>query len=413
MRLNLQTKFLIGVMTVFSIVIAAGVFWLFHDQQRRVDEAASKNLNQIEALIEATGTYVRDVIRPVVEGKTDEFLPEVESATVVARGIFDRYAKRYPNYSFKEAADNPLNLRSKADSFEEELLRKFRADRGLKRLTLSETDEKGRRWSIASTPMVVEKDCLRCHGSPDNAPAKIVALYGRDHGYGWKVGDVAAALTVRVPTDSLHAELKVITARTLVFFAVLGVALAGMTWFCARRLVCLPVERMGMHMLSIAENGAYHQKLSEAERNDEVGESAKAFNHVLTVVERSLADLREANESLEARVAERTTEIARSNAQLAAIHATSMDCVMVMDQQGCITEFNPAAERTFKCKREDVIGRNMIGMCIAPIEHRRLKENLRDLIEHPNCPTGGVQSEVGAVRSDGEEFCAELVVHVI
>jgi PAS domain S-box-containing protein len=412
MRLRLQTKLLLGLLAVLLLVSAAGGWFLLRYQKQEFAGDVAGDLERSRAFMEATRSYVKEVVRPALDKESHEFMADVESSTRVARGVFERYAKNYPDYRFKEAADNPLNLLNKADSFEEGILRRFRADRGLKQITTFLPDGHGSAWYVSATPIVVERSCLRCHDTPDAAPREILARYGREHGFGWEIGDVAAALTVRVPTAKLQAEQALFRKTVIVWVVALAAALMLVIWLCARQLVWLPMFRMSMHMYSIAENSAYHQKLPEASRSDELGASAKAFNHVLTVVERSMADLREANESLETRVAERTTEIASSNAQLAAIHATSLDCVIVMDQQGCITEFNPAAQRTFKCRREDVIGQNMIEMCMGPAEHQRQKENLRELIEHPSCHIGAKQSEVEAVRSDGGAFFAEMAVTI-
>src|SRR4051812_27233454 len=58
-----------------------------------------------------------------------------------------------------------------------------------------------------------------------------------------------------------------------------------------------------------------------------------------------------------------------SEARTRAILEAALDCVVTMDEHGCVVEFNPAAERTFGYAREDVIGRDM-GELIVP-EHLR------------------------------------------
>ncbi len=52
----------------------------------------------------------------------------------------------------------------------------------------------------------------------------------------------------------------------------------------------------------------------------------------------------------------RATEaaLAVSEARKGAIVEAALDCVITMDQRGRITEFNPAAERTFGHRRDDV-----------------------------------------------------------
>ena len=47
-----------------------------------------------------------------------------------------------------------------------------------------------------------------------------------------------------------------------------------------------------------------------------------------------------------------------------AILEAALDCVVTMDENGCVVEFNPAAERTFGYAREDIVGREMAELIV-------------------------------------------------
>ena len=57
-------------------------------------------------------------------------------------------------------------------------------------------------------------------------------------------------------------------------------------------------------------------------------------------------------------------ELRRSEARKAAILDSALDCIVTIDHEGCITEFNPAAERTFGYRRDEVLGRQL-----ADVDH--------------------------------------------
>src|SRR5829696_8496386 len=163
--------------------MTSGGVWFYHHQEAEFFERVGG-----------------DVLRPKVRSATDHFIPEAESATIVARGVFDRFTARHQDFRFKEASDNPLNPANRADTFEIELLRKLRADPSIKQLTTFTGEASGRsddtpaqEWFVAAKPIVADASCLRCHDSPATAPPEIVARYGTQHGYGWKEGDVVAA----------------------------------------------------------------------------------------------------------------------------------------------------------------------------------------------------------------------------
>src|SRR6267378_3603239 len=64
----------------------------------------------------------------------------------------------------------------------------------------------------------------------------------------------------------------------------------------------------------------------------------------------------------------------RSEARKAAILDSALDCIVTIDHEGCITEFNPAAERTFGYPRDQVLGQQLADVVIPPSlreEHRR------------------------------------------
>ena len=54
----------------------------------------------------------------------------------------------------------------------------------------------------------------------------------------------------------------------------------------------------------------------------------------------------------------------RSEARKAAILDSALDCIVTFDHEGCITEFNPAAERTFGYRRDEVVGKRLADVMI-------------------------------------------------
>ena len=54
---------------------------------------------------------------------------------------------------------------------------------------------------------------------------------------------------------------------------------------------------------------------------------------------------------------EREEQLRRSEARLRATVETSLDCVIGMDREGRVIEFNAAAERCFGYSRDQVVGR--------------------------------------------------------
>ena len=66
--------------------------------------------------------------------------------------------------------------------------------------------------------------------------------------------------------------------------------------------------------------------------------------------------------------------VAESEARKSAVLSSALDCIITIDSANRILEFNPAAERTFGYRAEDVLGKDMAELLIPPElreDHRR------------------------------------------
>ncbi|SAL27737.1 PAS domain S-box protein [Caballeronia humi] len=99
-----------------------------------------------------------------------------------------------------------------------------------------------------------------------------------------------------------------------------------------------------------------------------------------------------------------------SEARLRGILDASMDCIISIDRDGCIIEFNPASERTFGYRREDVIGRELAGLVIPPELRDAHRQGLKRYLATGEGPLLGKRIEVPALRADGTEFPVEISV---
>jgi PAS domain S-box-containing protein len=103
-------------------------------------------------------------------------------------------------------------------------------------------------------------------------------------------------------------------------------------------------------------------------------------------------------------------EIRRSAALKTAMLASALDCVIAIDHEGRIIEFNPAAERAFGYKREDVIGEEMAELIIPPHLRERHRHGLARYLAGGEAPVLDKPVELPAMRSDGSLFEAELAI---
>jgi PAS domain S-box-containing protein len=100
----------------------------------------------------------------------------------------------------------------------------------------------------------------------------------------------------------------------------------------------------------------------------------------------------------------------RTEARKAAILDSALDCILTIDHQGLITEFNLAAERTFGYARNDVVGKELADIIIPPSLREQHRRGLARYLATGNTRVLGKRVEMTAVRADGSEFPVELAI---
>jgi PAS domain S-box-containing protein len=99
-----------------------------------------------------------------------------------------------------------------------------------------------------------------------------------------------------------------------------------------------------------------------------------------------------------------------SEARKSAILNNALDCVITIDHEGRVTEFNPAAEKTFGYSRADAIGQAMADLIVPPDQREAHRRGLARYLATGQTTYLDRRLELTAIRKDGTEFPVELAV---
>jgi len=99
-----------------------------------------------------------------------------------------------------------------------------------------------------------------------------------------------------------------------------------------------------------------------------------------------------------------------SEARKSAMFETALDCIISIDHEGRVVEFNPAAERIFGYRRADTLGKELAELIIPPRLRAQHRQGLARYLKGGEARVLGSRSEMPAVRADGSEFLVELSV---
>ena len=113
---------------------------------------------------------------------------------------------------------------------------------------------------------------------------------------------------------------------------------------------------------------------------------------------------------VEERLRREERELKVSEARKAAILDSALDCIVTIDHQGLITEFNPAAEQTFGYRREQVVGRQLADIIIPPSLRETHRQGFARYLATGEARVLGRRLEMTAIRADGSEFPVELAI---
>ena len=186
------------------LVVAAIVIELFAVVSTPFLESAARTevLQKARIMMEAAAgirTYTSNEIAPLLNAKRDgdKFHPQTVPAYAASKN-FALLASKFTDYAYREAALNPINLANLAVDWEADIINDFRQNPHKRELITERETHNGRVLNL-SHPIVSSEPCLSCHGAADKAPRSMIAAYGAQNGFDWRLNEVVGAQIVSVP----------------------------------------------------------------------------------------------------------------------------------------------------------------------------------------------------------------------
>ena len=292
--MKLIVKFNLIFLAVFGLSFYATIFLA---RQFLQGTARDQVLQQARVLLEtsvSTRRYTSEQIRPILDRyqRTNKDLFYAESVPAFsASKVLGYLRQKYPQYTYKEATLNPTNPIDRAVGWESELVQEFRGHPDKTELVEQRDTPEGR-WMYLARPIQSVASCLECHSTPAAAPQAMVAIYGPENGFGWKLNEIVGVQMVGLPL-SVPEKMADRTLLNLIWllagFSILSLILLNLALVFS---IIRPMRR-----LSEAANQLSMGNLSIPELpvtgNDEVATLADSFNRMRRSLERAIKMLDE------------------------------------------------------------------------------------------------------------------------
>ena len=289
-----------GIVTLFSGFV---LYCTWSQNRSQMHELLAKQSELALQFDLAIREYIAESIRPFAEQHVgrEEFIPETMSTSFVARSIFEKVHKKFPDYIVKFSSDNSRNPRNQAGPKELEMIQYFN-DNPEAKVWAGQIHLDGKPHLVQFSARRMEESCLRCHGEPRDAPQALLERYGDKAGFHRPLGDVVALDTVAIPVDKYRSAALVHTARSSVFLLLaLGLLLVAV-YYAFQLLVTRRLVRISRHFSNAISNAG---KSTIATINyhvdDEIGDLVRAFNEMARDLERTTTSV----DNLHKEIAER------------------------------------------------------------------------------------------------------------
>jgi signal transduction histidine kinase len=311
------TLFNVSVSLVFVVVAVVIVVLVNRTmRQQALVEAESKARILLDRNL-ATHTYFSHDLKPAVfaltEGYREEeyFDPAWMSSTYAVRQIDGYFKELSPSdYFFKDAAISARSPENEADDFERSFVEALRANPDLGAVSGVRSIGGETYFYSMRRGEMMEESCLRCHSTPDAAPADMVDIYGAELSFDRDVGEVISVVSIRIPLEEAYAAAD---RFSLYLSGMLLMMLAGLfaaQWLLGDRIIYKPLAALRSKAVQIAIRHEHlGEEIAAPDYGREMQELTAAFNAMSLGLRRSV-------DQLEERVRERTAELQTANQQL-------------------------------------------------------------------------------------------------
>ncbi len=323
-NIKLTKKLMLGIGIILCITFSAISLLFYYYVKQLYLKETYRRTEILFSYIDATIEYIKDELRPKMFHilPKDEFIQEAMSTTFVTRGITKRFIRKFPEYEYRRVAIDPRNPQNLANEMEKEFINRFSKNPNEAKEWKGLIKREGKRYFVHQKPVITEAQCLICHGDPSCAPKSLLKIYGRDHGFYRKIGNIAGVESVAIPVDEAFRQI------TQLAFSIFILGLSGivatfliLNYFHYMVLV-KPLRRVSSFFKSVVTGEIGLDAKFDVKGDDEISEVVRSFNQMISHLKTS------------------QDELISSEMKYRRIFEGSKDAILLIDCEGPIRDVN-------------------------------------------------------------------------
>ncbi len=216
-------------------------------------------------------------------------------------------------------------------------------------------------------------------------------------------------LVARITTDDAYKPINLFLKYTLLVI-IASLVVSSIAVFFFSRYITAPIKdlREGTERISAGDL----EYCLPVKTRDEIGLLAQSFNGMTQHLRKITASRDELNRE----IAERTRmekQLRDSEEHMRAITDSAQDAILMMDSEGRISYWNPAAERIFGYLKDEAIGQNLHSLIVPAKYHIAHHAAFPEFQRTGQGGAVGKTLELEAVRKDGKEISVQLSLSTV
>jgi len=308
---SIKSKLILFIGIIVVIFTAILLQRTYNLTTSNIEDLSKQQLNLALNFDLAIREYVSERVRPLMYNliSEDAFIPETMSTSFVARNIFEKVRKNFPDYIIKFSSGNPRNPANQAGPEELKMINYFN-DNPQDKIWTGEINMGGKRYIAQFSAMRMKKTCLRCHGDPADAPYELIKRYGPNASFYRPLGEVVGLDTIAIPSEKVNEILWQEKARNVGFLGILILLLCASLVFIFKFVITDRLSIITDHFLHTEKQGEDVMiGAIDMKGQDEIAILTGSFNKLAEKLNDSYAKLKvEIEERKQAQAALRESE---------------------------------------------------------------------------------------------------------
>ncbi|MBM6999277.1 DUF3365 domain-containing protein [bacterium] len=311
---GLRTKIVGMLGAILLLFSVAFIAYAWHDQGTRLESEMLERSRTIATEMDAVWDFVSINQYPINHHSDGTYDFKGLHCAIAGKAVAMMFSKN-TDYMIRFTNINPRNIYNEPDAYEREALETFASDPATTEI-YGYAMRDGRQVFRYVRTMTVSQSCLSCHGEPAGEIDE--TGYPKE---GKRVGDLAGAVSVTVPTQTYLDAMRADVLRNVLMFVGLLACVLAIIYVVLSRMVTTPLRTLNESIAAFMTSGEGRPATRDAaaSRARAVMERAYATSEMdglfaqFDAMAHRLGDL---YASLEAQVTNRTAELSEANAEL-------------------------------------------------------------------------------------------------